>query len=205
MNFFTSDTHFYHRDLILGGYFSPRDQFLTVEMMNDTIVANWNARVKPTDTVYLLGDIALAFDKPAKQAMAQTLDLLNQLNGQIVIIKGNHDSAALLTFLRANNQMLAAGRPKFLTHDVGTRLKFAHYEVFLTHYPMLFGITKNKINLHGHIHHASVHHQENLNVGIDSSDRGYLPTGRVPFGAPLSEAEVIDMIVGKRRDYQQRQ
>ena len=107
MNFFTSDTHFYHRDLILGGYFSPRDQFLTVEMMNDTIVANWNARVKPTDTVYLLGDIALAFDKPAKQAMAQTLDLLNQLNGQIVIVKGNHDSAALLKCLRANNQMLA--------------------------------------------------------------------------------------------------
>ena len=205
MNFFTADTHFFHRDLLLGGYFSPRNQFLTVDMMNETIIANWNAHVKPTDTVYHLGDIAMLFEKPAKQVMADTIACLRRLNGQIVIVKGNHDTAALLKYLLAHNEKLSNGQPKFSTHEVGVRMKFAHYEVFLTHYPLLFGITPNKINLHGHIHNASVHHKENINVGIDSPDRDYLPADSVPFGAPLSEAEVIDIILSKRRDYNQRQ
>ena len=105
----------------------------------------------------------------------------------------------------AHNDVDDKGRPKFSVHEVGTRMKFAHYEVFSTHYPLLFGLTKNKINLHGHIHHASIHHKENINVGIDSPDRDYLPTDSVTFGAPLSEAEVVAIILGKRRDYLQRQ
>lgn len=205
MNFFTADTHFFHRDLLYGGFFAPRDQFVTVDQMNETIVANWNARVKPTDTVYHLGDIMLAVDRPAKQMMVEMLVYLQRLNGRLMLIKGNHDTSAFLKYLLAHNDVDDKGRPKFSVHEVGTRMKFAHYEVFLTHYPLLFGLTKNKINLHGHIHHASIHHKENINVGIDSPDRDYLPTDSVPFGAPLSEAEVVAIILGKRRDYLQRQ
>jgi len=61
MNFFTSDTHFYHESLLNSPVFSPRSQFLTFEEMNEKIIESWNNKVKQTDTVYHLGDISLAF------------------------------------------------------------------------------------------------------------------------------------------------
>ena len=198
MDFYTSDTHFYHQDLLLSQIFSPRKQFLTVEDMNETIIANWNSKVKPTDTVYHLGDISMKFTKPPKLIMSETLAILKRLHGNFIIIKGNHDQTALLKFLKQNNDITANQKPKFTIHEVGTRVKFAHYEVFLTHYPFIFGMTKNQINLHGHIHNYAMPHQENINVGIDSPEIGYLPKNSVPFGAPLSQNEVIEMIQAKR-------
>lgn len=57
MQFFTSDTHFFHKDLLGDSDFAPRP-FASVDEMNQTIIDNWNARVAETDTVYHLGDIA---------------------------------------------------------------------------------------------------------------------------------------------------
>ncbi|KAA8370757.1 metallophosphatase [Leuconostoc carnosum] len=204
MNFYTSDTHFYHESLLNSPVFSPRSQFLTSEEMNEKIIESWNNKVKQTDTVYHLGDISLAFTKPSHLIMTKTLEILNRLNGNLVIIKGNHDNMSLLKFLMANNYATVNGELKFTIHEVGTRIKFNHYEVFLTHYPLMFGITKNKINLHGHIHNYSVHQKENINVGIDSPEIDYLPSGSVSFGAPLSESEIIHIIQAKRTDYLQR-
>ena len=204
MNFYTADTHFYHDSLLTSQIFSPRPQFLTVADMNETIINNWNAKVKPNDTVYHLGDIAMKYTKPASLIMAQTFDILSRLNGHIVLIKGNHDSSALFKYLAKQQLHNLNGQPKFDFHEVGVRLKFDHHEVFLTHYPMMLGLTKNQINLHGHIHNYSVHAKENINVGVDSPDIDYLPSNSVPFGAPLSENEVITIIAGKKKDYLQR-
>jgi calcineurin-like phosphoesterase family protein len=55
--------------------------------MNDEILRRWNSRIRPHDLVYHLGDITLG--KPA-----EAIELLNQLNGQIYLIRGNHDSVA---------------------------------------------------------------------------------------------------------------
>lgn len=43
MQYFTSDTHFYHADLLGDNDFAPRP-FPDVETMNQTIVDHWNAR-----------------------------------------------------------------------------------------------------------------------------------------------------------------
>ncbi len=60
--------------------------------MNATIIANWNQRVQADDQVYLLGDVAMVPNKPS--AFAEVAAVLEQLNGQLIIIKGNHDNRA---------------------------------------------------------------------------------------------------------------
>ncbi|MBY7146876.1 metallophosphatase, partial [Levilactobacillus brevis] len=94
MQFFTSDTHFFHKDLLGDSDFAPRP-FASVDEMNQTIIDNWNARVAETDTVYHLGDIALYFTKPAIKSDETVFNVLSQLNGHLELIKGNHDSRAL--------------------------------------------------------------------------------------------------------------
>ncbi len=44
----------------------------------------------------------------------------------------------------------------------------------MTHYPMMMGIVKQIINLHGHIHHYSVNIKEDINVGVDTPETDYL-------------------------------
>ena len=53
--FFTSDTHFYHGNIIR---FCNRP-FKSVEMMNETIISNWNNTVGQDDIVFHLGDFCL--------------------------------------------------------------------------------------------------------------------------------------------------
>ena len=50
--FFTSDTHFYHGNIIR---FCNRP-FKSVEMMNETIISNWNNTVGQDDIVFHLGN-----------------------------------------------------------------------------------------------------------------------------------------------------
>jgi len=53
--FFTSDTHFNHANIIK---FCDRP-FKDVELMNETLIANWNRVVGLDDTVFHLGDFCL--------------------------------------------------------------------------------------------------------------------------------------------------
>ncbi|MEJ6400441.1 metallophosphatase [Nicoliella lavandulae] len=201
MNYFTADTHFFHKDILGQNDFAPRP-YASVEEMNQTIINNWNQRVKPTDTVYHLGDIALYFIKPVNDAYQAILDVLNQLNGNLVLIKGNHDSRAFFKFLAKHNYPLN-GKPKFQFHDVGVLLKFDHRQYYLTHYPFMLGIVNQIISLHGHIHHYSVPIKENINVGVDSPELAYL-SYQLPFGTPLSESDIEEMITGKAIDLAKR-
>ena len=78
--FFTSDTHFYHGNIIR---FCNRP-FKDVETMNETIISNWNNTVGQDDIVFHLGDFCLG-------GSAEWTRILNRLNGRIYLIMGNHD------------------------------------------------------------------------------------------------------------------
>ena len=77
--FWTSDLHIGHFNVIS---YTNRP-FSTVEEMNETLVANWNERVSPADTVYVLGDFSLS--------LKAVEDYLPRLNGIKVLLIGNHD------------------------------------------------------------------------------------------------------------------
>jgi calcineurin-like phosphoesterase family protein len=119
--YLTSDTHFNHEMLVREGL----RPFKTVEEMNETIASNWNDTVRPEDTVYFLGDFALGKNPSSWQT---------RLNGNIIFIRGNHDSASLSKITAL--EIVWEGTTLLLLH------KPAHSEWFPTH----------DIIIHGHTH-----------------------------------------------------
>jgi calcineurin-like phosphoesterase family protein len=79
--YYTSDTHFRHKAILR---YDARP-FSSLEEMEETIIRHWNARVRPTDTVYHLGDFVFGGGGHARE-------ILGRLNGQKHLIWGNHDS-----------------------------------------------------------------------------------------------------------------
>ena len=79
MIWFSSDHHFYHSNVIR--YCSR--PYRSIEEMNADLVQKWNEVVMPEDTVYYLGDFALAH-----RAVEVYTPLLN---GTKHLIMGNHD------------------------------------------------------------------------------------------------------------------
>jgi predicted NUDIX family phosphoesterase len=80
--FFTADTHFGHRNVI---NYSKRP-FRDIEEMDEALIANWNAVIRPGDLVYHLGDFALCDVERATKIVAR-------LVGQKYLVFGNHDKA----------------------------------------------------------------------------------------------------------------
>ena len=76
MKFFTSDTHFFHKELLKDKDFAPRD-FDNIEDMHAAIIKNWNDRVTDRDSVYHFGDVALDCMRRKKRANEQIIILLN--------------------------------------------------------------------------------------------------------------------------------
>lgn len=203
MIFVTSDTHFFDANMMTHPNFAPeRYDFFDVRDMNHAIIDAWNQVVTNNDTVYHLGDIGVFYEHGSKEEM---LDLLTSLNGNLVLIKGNHDSRDFFKFLEKNNFEYRMGINKFSFEDVGSYFKYNRRQYYLTHYPMVLGIVGNIINLHGHIHHYSVDVKENINVGIDSADFDYFFKENKPkFGAPLSMEQVEFLIKAKKDDFTKR-
>ena len=83
--FLVSDTHFGHagvcRFLRNDGVTKLRP-WDTPEEMDEFMVAAWNERVRPKDKVYHLGDVVIN---------RKHLETLSRLNGDKVLIRGNHD------------------------------------------------------------------------------------------------------------------
>ena len=83
--FLVSDTHFGHTGVCK---FTRNDgvtklrPYSTPEEMDEDMIAKWNAKVKPTDKVYHLGDVVIN---------RRALPTLARLNGDKVLIRGNHD------------------------------------------------------------------------------------------------------------------
>lgn len=129
---FTSDTHFYHGNII---EYCDRP-FTSVDDMNRTIIKNWNSVVKPTDTVWHLGDFALY---RSKELM---IELVSKLNGNIRLIKGNHDTHTN-AFYRDVGFKEVYDRPIVLDEFM-----------ILSHRPMPFVPSTGMINLYGHVHNS---------------------------------------------------
>lgn len=84
MIWFTSDLHFFH-DRILEFHPKRKEIFgSTVEKAKEAMIQLWNSRVNKKDTVYILGDLAFGEIEDKRK-------LFQRLNGNKVLILGNHD------------------------------------------------------------------------------------------------------------------
>lgn len=80
-----SDTHFGHEKTCTTfkrNDGSPLRPFSCAEEMDEFMVKAWNDRVRPNDKVYHLGDVVIS---------RKFLNILSRLNGDKVLIRGNHD------------------------------------------------------------------------------------------------------------------
>jgi len=174
--YFTADTHFGHANIIRYAdrpwmnpetdlvpnptdsarlmWASPLIAQQCVEKMDRELVERWNRVVGQDDLVYHLGDFCFG-DK-----VATFLRYFKQLNGRIVLIKGNHDKLAW-----ANRQSFYA------YHDSYLEIKIDGQDITLCHYALR---VFNKCHygawhLYGHSH-GSLADDPNalaIDVGVD--------------------------------------
>ena len=91
--FLTSDTHFGHKNIckFTNSDGSPVRPWDDADEMDEDMVKRWNETVRPNDKVYHLGDVVIN-----RRALA----ILDRLNGDKVLIKGNHDIFKLSDYVK---------------------------------------------------------------------------------------------------------
>jgi calcineurin-like phosphoesterase family protein len=185
---FVSDPHFGHKNII---QYSNRP-FADVDEMNEKMVENWNALVKPGDRVYCNGDVAfMPYDKFRA--------FIWRLNGNIHLVLGNHDKM----ISEHKNDLLKQG--KFATIQHYNELKVAGETIILFHYGMR---TWNKahrgsILCYGHSHGSLPPFGRSVDVGVDCKEitSDYRPIHLDELLAYMKkrEPEIVDHH-GKRGD-----
>lgn len=135
--FFASDHHFHHQNIIsfTRDDGSPLRSFRDVDHMNEYMVAQHNRRVKPGDKVYFLGDVALS-------KTAKNLEILARMNGEKILIKGNHDLC----------------KPEqYLQYFKDIRAVHQFDGMILSHIPLHpESLGRWGVNVHGHTHYRQV-------------------------------------------------
>jgi len=177
MIYFSSDSHFYHGNVIM---YSNRP-FSSVEEMNQSMIDSWNKIVKPNDIVYHLGDFAFC-------NYLLICELLKQLNGEKHFILGNHDK-----IIREKSVYLTGNGLLKSIQDY-KEVNYNHKTFCLFHYPMRTWNKKHYNSYHcfGHVHNA-LDNQPNglsIDVGVDSK----LITSEY---RPISSEEIINYFDSK--------
>lgn len=137
---FISDTHFNHANVIK---YDDRP-FSSIEEHDSVIISNWNDYVKPKETVFFLGDFCFGGQKKVKE-------VLDQLNGNIFFIKGNHERPLCAYLKSVGGQWYDYLEIKIRDEE----LERKYQDICLFHYP-IYEWNKGHYGswmLHGHCHH----------------------------------------------------
>jgi calcineurin-like phosphoesterase family protein len=182
--FFTSDTHFFHENVIKH----CNRPFQTVKEMNEHIIQKWNEVVPKDATVFHLGDVSLTADPHELE------EVLRRLNGDKYLIMGNHERDALgRDFIRY------AWDGVFDIAEIIVKDKDApkgSQHLVMCHYPMIEwnGSQRGSWQLFGHLHGEvgnkgiTKHPTTSLDVGVDKHNF-----------TPLSYQQVKDIINSNKK------
>lgn len=147
MNYYTSDLHFGH-DNIMKYEFRPGKD---ISEMNKILIDNINETVNKDDTLYILGDFAF---KKSQHKIGTIIEELSSIKCKVVLIVGNHDK-----------EWLNSERFKLWNESADGKIKrievYDYLEIYdngiyvvLSHYPIEIWNHKHHgaIHLHGHTH-----------------------------------------------------
>ena len=154
----TSDLHFGHERIKI---FCPktRSHYTDMTHMNESIISDWNSFVQPEDLVYILGDVAFT-------STADAIKILKRLNGDKILIEGNHDRKHLKdpVFRRCFKEVHAY-------YEMTYNKTF----VVMGHYPFLEWnrMHHGSVNLYGHVHGATTGMEKyrSRDVGMDATGK----------------------------------
>ena len=149
-----SDTHFGHA----GVCRFTRDDGTKLRPWNDPdemdehLVQMWNERVRPQDKVYHLGDVVIN---------RRALKTLSRLNGDKVLIRGNHD-------LFRDSEYREYFRELRAYHVL--------HGMILSHIPVHeASLGRFGVNIHGHLHYQRVRRAREVNA----------KTGEILYGSEI--------------------
>jgi calcineurin-like phosphoesterase family protein len=134
--FLVSDTHFGHKGVC---HFTRSDgvtklrPFDNPDEMDEFMVRAWNERVKPTDKVYHLGDVVIN---------RKSLKTMSRLNGDKVLIRGNHDIFPDVEYREYFRELRA--------YHVMNGMILSHIPVHEA------SLGRFGVNIHGHLHASRV-------------------------------------------------
>lgn len=142
--FLVSDTHFGHAGVCK---FTEADGVTKIRpwtdplQMNEDMVRMWNDTVRPGDKVYHLGDVVIN---------RRFLSVLDRLNGDKVLIKGNHDIFRLDEYTKYFRDVRA--------YHVLNGLILSHIPVHPD------SLARFGCNIHGHLHTHRVKKARGVNA-----------------------------------------
>lgn len=135
--FFASDHHFGQHNILTfkQNDGTPLRNFSSIEEMHEHIVGQHNKVVRAKDKVYFLGDVCIS-------RKASALEILARMNGEKVLIKGNHDLCKIGAYLE-------------YFKDVRGSHQFDG--LIMTHIPIHpASLARWGLNVHGHLHSNKV-------------------------------------------------
>ncbi len=191
--FFTSDTHFWHKNILHLGKGRP---FRDIVHHNEMLIHKWNSVVMPDDRVFHLGDVALG-------PWPEGLNCVKRLNGRKILIPGNHDRISSHEKPERRRKFQADYEDAFqavwsevVDINLGSeRVRISHYpiqEVFYDNRPDRYMDLRPKddgtVVVHGHTHtdqkvSRTKKRTLQIHVGVDSWDY-----------APVHEDQIIKLI-----------
>lgn len=154
MKLITSDLHISHANICK---FTDRKLVTSRENHDQWLVETWNKQVTNSDLVYILGDVSFGnFD--------YTKEILSQMKGRKIVIKGNHDNEQNLIRLVKSGTIVS-----WKLYD---EIDIQGTKACLFHFPIKFWNRKHygAFHLHGHLHgNPSDISGKILDVGVDNS------------------------------------
>jgi calcineurin-like phosphoesterase family protein len=187
--FFTSDTHFNHKNICRGvtswsGNIDKTRDFSDLESMNSAIIDNINRKVGQEDVLIHLGDFSFG----GYQHIPEFRHRIVCQN--VILVLGNHDK-----HIRTNTdgyQSLFSSVHDYLEISVrpySTKMvKHLDYEFVLSHFPIASwnNMKDGSMHLHGHVHlpkDRKLGPGKMMDVGVDGNDY-----------APYSLREVLSVL-----------
>jgi calcineurin-like phosphoesterase family protein len=170
MVFFTSDQHFFHKNIIKYCH----RPFNNLEHMHDEIIKRWNSKVKNSDGVYVLGDFVWT---PNIKIISNTI---SRLNGTIYLLKGDHGNIKIDNIQNKVHLVdsIVEMVPTFPLTNIKTTITLCHWCMRVwpkSHF--------NSWHLYGHSHGMLPPEGKSHDVGVDNNNF-----------YPLSLDEIIEMM-----------
>lgn len=153
MCYFIADNHFGHKNIIAH----CNRPFNSVDKMDQAMINNWNTVIDGDDIIIIAGDIFLCHT-------AKMFEVINQLNGYKILVRGNHDTQSRTKLIRRLGFDELYDNPYYIkVPNIG--------RLIVTHCPLPDDeLGPKEFNIHGHTHNLRPNDDKHFCVSAEMID-----------------------------------